>query len=277
MKYLKYFENRYDDILKSYGKEYIDLENSTIYSDDETGSFAHLPSPNVEKLLKRYYHKGSKLLDIGCGFGNILRLSNYIGYESTGIEINEKLSKYHKGLNVIYGDILNMNLNFIKEFDIIYLYRPIEPLDKCDKLFDLLYDNMKDSCKIIYLLPHDFSFNHIRKFNFLVKNKRIDGIKINVLKKIKGVKDINVGNIISKLYNKLNKFKKTENKIGNYVFVSFDGEHNKDNIKIVKNCDNLLKQYNIDLDFRFVVSEDRISIKLKYLMVNNVYHKVFYQ
>jgi len=58
MKFLKYFESRYSDILDSYGDDYTELKNSTIYPDKETGQFTHVPSPEyVDKLLTKYYKK----------------------------------------------------------------------------------------------------------------------------------------------------------------------------------------------------------------------------
>ena len=85
----------YQNILKSYGKDYGEYQNKYgIKPDKSTGYFEQVPSPDLaEDLLRKYYKPGFKLLDIGCGLGNILKLANSIGYESTGIEINENLKK----------------------------------------------------------------------------------------------------------------------------------------------------------------------------------------
>jgi len=159
-------------IYKQIIDEYLDESICKRTWKDGNGYFGHIMSPIVaEKLLMEYYKPGYKLMDIGCGLGNILRLSNYIGYKSWGVEINDKLSKYHDGLNVIYGDVLNIDLKFIKDFDILFLYRPIMGNDKSDQLFKLIYDNCKDSVKIIYLSPHEFDLTIYDKFNKIIENK----------------------------------------------------------------------------------------------------------
>lgn len=155
-------KNKYQDILDSYGDDYIKAKNELSF-DNITSRFGPVPSPLwIEELLNDFYKDGSKLLDIGCGFGNILKLSNEIGYKSTGIEINEDLSKHHKELDVIYGDVLNMDLSFIKKFDIIYTYRIIKETSICNELFNKIYNNMGDDSIIIYILPH--IFNHSGRF-----------------------------------------------------------------------------------------------------------------
>ncbi|MCB1713248.1 MAG: class I SAM-dependent methyltransferase, partial [Candidatus Riesia sp.] len=114
MKYIKYFESIYDDIKDNYdGVEDEILQYDIIYDSD--GYYKHLFSPDVEDILRKYYKPGFKLLDIGCGVGNIMKLANHIGYQTTGIEVNKELKKYHNGLNVIYGDILKINTSFLKE------------------------------------------------------------------------------------------------------------------------------------------------------------------
>jgi len=163
-----FVNEKYEDILKGYGDEYIKLSKEEgVRANKKTGYFKHITSPILaEKLLIKYYKPGFKLLDIGCGMGNILKLAEEIGYGATGIEINKKLSKYHSELDVVYGDALYMDLSFINKFDIIYLYRPIDSLKKCNILFDKIYNNCKKSCTIIYLLPSQLELNVKKKFQY---------------------------------------------------------------------------------------------------------------
>jgi len=142
-----------------------------------------------------------------------------------------------------------MNLDFIKEFDIIYLYRPIESIDKCNILFDLLYENMKDTCKIIYLLPHQFNYNHLRKFDFIIKNKYISGFtKCSILKK-KGnnIRNIDIGDIINKSLTELDEFEKSTSKHADVVTIQFDGDKTPEFINSVKKSIDILKNNDVNL------------------------------
>ena len=70
------------------------------------------------------YLKGNKFIDVGCGFGNVVKLAKKFNMNSQGIEINKKYKKYHKQdeIKVKYLDARNFNYS---NYDVIFLYRPM--------------------------------------------------------------------------------------------------------------------------------------------------------
>lgn len=265
---------RYQDILKGYGKDMDDIKSKrNTMSDKATGRFEHIPSNDLaEELLEKYYKTGFKLLDIGCGMGNILKLGNAIGYDSYGIEVNHKLRKYHDGLKVIYGDILNLpDYKFLKKFDVVYLYRPIEPLDKCNDLFEILHKHCKEGCKIIYVLSSQLELNLKRKFEFELFTIKETGQLTDrpydrkhenfysILTPIKTVKDINVKSILNKIFEYLSKYRWTKDKdIKNERygsrFICDDVNMLNDFISNIKKSYNLIKINNLDIKFKHSVT-----------------------
>jgi 2-polyprenyl-3-methyl-5-hydroxy-6-metoxy-1,4-benzoquinol methylase len=292
----KFLEGKYyQHTAQEYGDTFIGLKAKRGIRPNKEGYFEELPSPELsEDLLIEYYQPGFKLLDIGCGIGNILRMGRSIGYDTTGVEINKKLEKHHEGLNVIYGDILSMpNYNFLKEFDVIYLYRPIEPLNKCDKLFEILHKYCKPTVIIIYLLPSQLNLNLQRKFEyelFPILNTKYSGIPdpnfpygkvvefdsgkktkyqydrksgqfYSVLSPKPGINDINIGQIIKQIIDTLKSY---EIKVGKTSFYAgkpsfkFKKEDYIDfRIKFEKVI-NLLKKYNlINITFEYESNDIR--------------------
>lgn len=73
-----------------------------------------------------------KIIDVGCAKGRVIAFllkSNFPG-EITGIELNENVAEIcrswtvnHKNVNVINGDVFDINLN---QFNIQYLFRPFQ-------------------------------------------------------------------------------------------------------------------------------------------------------
>jgi SAM-dependent methyltransferase len=280
IKYEKFIEGKiYQDILKSYGDTYDVLSKKRGVKPNSEGYFEELPAHDfVEDLITKYYKPGFKFLDIGCGLGNILRLANEIGYKSTGIEINTDLKKHHNGLNVIYGDVLKLNTyNFLRDFDVIYLYRPINDIVKSNKLFEILHKYCKNECKILYVLPSPLDMNLKRKFKYelfpvyrpskyefgkpttmidtgkttINPLNRSTGENYNVLTPIYGVKDIDVGKILDDGFKKLDEFEKNiiVKKTGSNIhkFICRDKEKMDYFLDRVLKVDEFFKEKELDI------------------------------
>lgn len=299
---------RYQNILKGYGKDYDNLVSQKgVMASKDKGYFKELPSNELaEDLLEEYYKPGFKLLDIGCGIGNILKLGNEIGYQSTGIEVNEKMKKYHNGLDVIYGDALEIDFRFINKFDVIYLYRPIEKLDKCDDLFKKIYDNCKDSCIIIYVLPSQLELNLKRKFEYKMfpimsyKSEQIPGGKITDIKKTlvdtgrkteynydekykeyysimkpkRGVKDINVISILERCNRELLKYKAPViDKFYDKMKYVCNEDQFKDFFGCLNKVVNIISKNELKIKFKWKVEPKRVYNESKFTFdFNNPYY-----
>jgi 2-polyprenyl-3-methyl-5-hydroxy-6-metoxy-1,4-benzoquinol methylase len=150
-------ENKYKQILKKSsfakrtGTQYYDPEHDW-YNNDNT----HQPVASHEDVIEtlfKYYKPGYSLLDIGAGYGNIMRISEIIGYKVKGIELKDT-KKYTKGLDIIYDDFFNVSSDIISEFDVIYFYRPFTDSHDMDILLKKLDSDCKTGAIIIYNYPH---------------------------------------------------------------------------------------------------------------------------
>jgi hypothetical protein len=111
---------------------------------------------SIYKILKKNGIKKPKIIDIGCGVGNIVRVSNMIGLDSYGIEINKDLKKFHTDIKVEYGNIFS-KLNLLQDKDIIYLYQPFRDDSIEKKFMKMIYDYTKEDVVVIY---NHFNFDH---------------------------------------------------------------------------------------------------------------------
>jgi SAM-dependent methyltransferase len=152
--------DRYDETGYFRDSEYY---NGFLYNDEEyckevTSDYDYL------KLVKYLfdYNNNLKFYDLGCGIGTLLYFVKVIGYKNpVGVEFQSELKEFHKKLNldVIYGDLLKMDLSFLKDADIIYLYKPIYDDSLANKLITKILRKAKKGVIIIYCDPDDYFFD----------------------------------------------------------------------------------------------------------------------
>lgn len=140
--------DRYGDYQYSYklGDYYA---NHAIYSDYD----------NIKtlKFIKDKSNKKLKICDLGCGYGTLLYVCKKMGYDVTGVEYQKKMKNFHDMLDiedVIYGDFFKINMSFLSDFDVIYLYRPIDNRDKMGELINIVYKNMRKDAIVVYTYPY---------------------------------------------------------------------------------------------------------------------------
>jgi len=101
----------------------------------------------ITSIFEKYL-KGSKFIDIGCGLGNVIRLAEKFGMNSTGIEIQTKYKVYHKDISVVYEDAKKFNYS---NLDVIYMYRPmVKDKDMYDIISQIL-NTANVGTRIIYV------------------------------------------------------------------------------------------------------------------------------
>jgi len=104
----------------------------------------------------KYIKSGSDLLDIGCGFGEIIEyLPENVKY--IGIEKDEYLWKYckekYKEKEIILGEAEEISKKLTSSFDVILLLSVIEHLKEPLDFLYLLKDLLKEKGKIIIYAP----------------------------------------------------------------------------------------------------------------------------
>lgn len=123
------------------------------------------------KLFKPFAKKGMRVLDAGCGRGNIVvdEFRKEIK-EAVGIDIDQKATRGNVCLDkVVIGDLESMPfLN--EEFDVVLSQWVFEHLKNPDKVFPEIYRVLKPGGAFLFVTPY--------KGSYIILTKRILGAGI---------------------------------------------------------------------------------------------------
>lgn len=139
--------------------------------------FGFIPS-KVNQLLSidDVYKEGMTFLDVGCGYGNVMKYASNIGYDCFGIENNaDILEKVRDSkLKIINKDAREVSRDFISMFDVVFCYTPIN-LGRKEFLINL---TNKLSCGQIIIIPsfgkdiEGCEVKHVGRQAYMKKNKK---------------------------------------------------------------------------------------------------------
>jgi len=128
-----------------------------------------------------------RILDIGCGNGNIACPLASIGYNVTGIDENENAIKNAKQRNMfatakfIKQDVLEADIS--NQFEVIIASEVLEHIKKPDSLLKVVNQLLSDKGIFLISIPNGFSIEEVvRRFSTHTKIGR--GIKKHLRKKL---------------------------------------------------------------------------------------------
>lgn len=121
-----------------------------------------------ERLLKQYCDSHRKLIDVGCGTGNLLRMASDLGFETTGIDISPEMVKackdYHsdccKPVNIICGSF-ERNVDSLSRFDVILFSSVFEYLDDPELYLELFGKVLNENGILLISIPNTKSLARI--------------------------------------------------------------------------------------------------------------------
>lgn len=140
--------------------------NNGLYFDEVVSDYCDFKLLDWVKNSPKLKNKKLKLCDLGCGLGTVVYFAKKIGYNAIGVEYKKSLKAFHDKLklDVIYGDFFKIDLSFLKDIDVVYMYRPISDISLAEKLLDLIYTNTKDDIIIVYFDPHILRTKKFKEF-----------------------------------------------------------------------------------------------------------------
>lgn len=103
------------------------------------------------------FRKGGKILDIGCGTGEMLVLFKELGWDTYGIDINKKGIRNAKARGLKHlrvGTYKNVDIYPDNSFDCIRLYHVIEHLDDPSLCLRILYKKLKRGGELLLCTPN---------------------------------------------------------------------------------------------------------------------------
>ena len=97
---------------------------------------------------------GGRILDVGCGSGETLKILKDIGWDAWGLEIDKKAVEIgkRKGLNIKYGSLLSNK--FPPEFfDVVRFWHVFEHLDRPRETLQEVYKTLRRGGELIIGVP----------------------------------------------------------------------------------------------------------------------------
>ena len=145
--------------------------------------------------------KGKKVLDIGCGSGNLIYSLEKCGMKTTGLEPIKELVSMAKernpNANIIEGSVEKINSKITEKFSTITIIDVLEHVQDDIKVIQDLYNKLEDDGRLIIVVPsfpflfsiRDVSMGHFRRYT---KNDLIQKVIKNNLK----IKEIRYWNML---------------------------------------------------------------------------------
>lgn len=96
-----------------------------------------------------------KILDFGCGSGEVLNILKKVGWETYGVEINEKAAEYarSKGLKVFDQDL--RSIRFPDDyFDVVRMRSVLEHLHQAPMILEEIYRILKRQGRLLLIVPN---------------------------------------------------------------------------------------------------------------------------
>lgn len=152
-----------EDERKFYASEYFGREGIEAWSAARVSIFKY----NLKML--NTYKKGGKLLDLGCGMGQFLKIARDDGWDVMGIDISMPAAEYARltfGIEIIESSLEGANFkddffDVVTAFNIIDQLR--DPLKELKEIRRVLKENGIISIRVLNLRFHIF-FDSLLKF-----------------------------------------------------------------------------------------------------------------
>lgn len=143
--------------------------------------------------ISNYFTKPGKILDIGCGLGELLSIFKEHGWECLGVEFNQFAADFARkkfGLGIIPKSIFDFSYDG-KKFDCIMLWGVLEHFTEPQKVLKKVYELLDDNGLLIIEVPSSDSIlvRYFEKFGGYI-DRIIEGDRHIMLFSVKSFIDM---------------------------------------------------------------------------------------
>lgn len=129
----------------------------------------YMPWKWEHEITKRLLEGGEKILEIGSGGLGFIERIKKLGFDITGLELNEKSVSQAKELNLkVYNEsIQDHSKKNVEEYDLICSYQVLEHVTAVHSFIEAQVDGLKMGGKLIISVPNNDSFIKLTKGGIL--------------------------------------------------------------------------------------------------------------
>ncbi len=147
---------------------------------------------NKFNQINKYFPKTGKVLDIGCGCGEVLSIFQEKGWDCLGVEFNEFASNYARDnfdLKVINNSIYEFNS--LEKYDLIMMWGVLEHFFDPIKVLNKVYDILDDRGLLVLEVPSsDSVLVRYYEFNSKYVDRIIEGDRHIMLFSLQSFKEM---------------------------------------------------------------------------------------
>tara|TARA_R110002020_G_scaffold185624_1_gene383284 strand:- start:102 stop:827 length:726 start_codon:yes stop_codon:yes gene_type:complete len=132
---------------------------------EERAPYGEYPLLFGKHLVKKFYKTSGKILDLGCGRGDYLKVFRNLGLESYGTDISPEAPNFASGIPV---EVANLEIEGAHpysdiEFDFVFSKSVIEHMRDPMKLLSYSHQRLKQGGTAVILTP-SWEYNYKRAF-----------------------------------------------------------------------------------------------------------------
>ena len=138
---------------------------------EERAPYGEYPLLFAKHLIAEHYKGPGKILDLGCGRGDYLKVFRDLGLESYGTDISPEAPKFVENIPVVVADLENDDLPFPEiKFDFVFSKSVIEHMRDPMKLLEYSHQQLKPGGTAVILTP---SWEHNYKGAFYIDHTHV--------------------------------------------------------------------------------------------------------